>query len=64
MKEILTKRELEVLRLILDCKRSGKITDLPLVSMKAVEFHLNRIYLKLGVDNLDDLFKVVTKLGW
>ena len=64
MKNILTPRELKVLSLILDCKRSKKTITLPHVSLKVIECHRKRIYRKLGVDNVDDLYKVVTKIGW
>ncbi len=63
LKKILNKIELKVLRLILDGKRSEETIDLPPGSMKAIEFRRNRIYQKLGVDNLDDLFKVLMKVG-
>ena len=54
---VLTKKEMEVLRLILDGKSTKDIARLQHRSVRTIEDHRSRIMRKLGVDNLVDLVK-------
>ena len=54
---VLTKTEMEVLRLILDGKSTKEMAMLRDRSVKSIERHRSRIMRKLGVDNLVDLVK-------
>jgi len=45
----LTARELEILQLVLAGKTNQKIARDMFISVKTVEFHLDKIYRKLGV---------------
>jgi len=47
----LTGRELEVLRLACDGWSSKQLADILCCSKRTVDFHLHRIYRKLGVSN-------------
>ena len=45
----LTPRELEILRLVLAGKTNKEIARETLISVKTVEFHLDKVYKKIGV---------------
>jgi len=55
--KVLTKTEMEVLRLILEGKSTKEIAFLRHRSVRTIEDHHSRIMHKLGVDNLVDLVK-------
>jgi two-component system, LuxR family, response regulator FixJ len=55
----LSKRQMDVLRLLIDGKQNSEIADALCISIKTVEFHRAGIRKKLGVANLSELFKVV-----
>lgn len=55
----LTKRELEIVKLILDGNSSKQIAEKLFLSLKTVECHRMNIYKKLGVKNLMELVKAV-----
>lgn len=56
---LLTERQRDVLRLLIDGKRNSEIADALCISIKTVEFHRAHIRKKLGVANLSELFKLV-----
>jgi DNA-binding NarL/FixJ family response regulator len=47
----LTDRELEILRLVAEGHRNGRIASQLCVSEQTVKFHLSNTYRKLGVSN-------------
>jgi len=57
MSGVLTKTEMEILRLILDSKSNKEIARLRHRSVRTIEDHRSRIMRKLGVDNMVDLVK-------
>ena len=57
----LTRREQEIVRLIVSEKSTHEISNLLCISQKTVETHRKNIYLKLGVKNLVGLVKVAIK---
>ncbi|MDH7600627.1 MAG: response regulator transcription factor [Armatimonadota bacterium] len=59
----LTKRELEVLTLVVQGKTSKDIADALYVSKRTVDFHLANIYDKLQVSNRVQAFRRATRLG-
>ncbi len=56
---LLTERQRDVLRLLIDGKQNSEIADALCISIKTVEFHRAHIRKKLGVANLSELFKLV-----
>lgn len=56
---LLSKRQMDVLRLLIDGKQNSEIADMLCIGIKTVEFHRAGIRKKLGVANLSELFKVV-----
>lgn len=56
--DTLTRREREVLDLILAGRQTRAIADALFVTVKTVEFHRGRIYAKLGVASMAELFKL------
>jgi len=60
VKQILTKSEMKVLRLLLNGKRTKEIARLQHRSIRTIEDHRSHIMHKLGVDNLVDLVKQTT----
>lgn len=52
----LSRREREVLALILNGRRTRDIADALFISVKTVEFHRTRIHAKLGVASMAELF--------
>ncbi len=59
----LTKRELEILSLIVEGHSSKKVADLLFVSKRTVDFHLDNIYEKLHVTNRMQALQRASKLG-
>jgi DNA-binding CsgD family transcriptional regulator len=59
----LTRRELEVLTLVIEGKSSKEVADMLYVSKRTVDFHLANIYDKLQVSNRVQAFRRATKLG-
>jgi DNA-binding CsgD family transcriptional regulator len=59
----LTKRELEVLSLVIEGKSSKDVADTLFVSKRTIDFHLANIYDKLQVTNRVQAFRRATKLG-
>ena len=59
----LTKRELEILSLIVEGHSSKKVAELLFVSKRTVDFHLDNIYDKLQVPNRMQALQKASKLG-
>ncbi len=59
----LTRRELEVLTLVIGGKSSKEVADQLYVSKRTVDFHLANIYDKLQVTNRMQAFHRATSLG-
>ncbi len=59
----LTRRELEVLSLVVEGKSSKDVADAIYVSKRTVDFHLANIYDKLQVSNRVQAFRRATRLG-
>lgn len=55
----LSRREMDVLKHVLDGKQNREIADALCISIKTVEFHRANIREKLGVTSLPELFKLV-----
>lgn len=63
LKLILTKRQIQILKMVLSAKSNKAIAqELQLVE-RTVEYHRNRIMGKLGVHNSVELTKLVFALG-
>jgi len=60
---VLSKREVEVLRLLVEGKRNSEIAVVLAISVKTVETYRSRIMLKLGIDNLTTLVKLAIRAG-
>lgn len=59
----LTKREVEVLTLVIEGKSSKEVADQLFVSKRTVDFHLANIYQKLEVTNRVQAFREATRRG-
>ena len=59
----LTKREVEVLTLVIEGKSSKEVAELLFVSKRTVDFHLANIYDKLNVTNRVQAFREATRRG-
>jgi DNA-binding CsgD family transcriptional regulator len=59
----LTKREVEVLSLVIEGKSSKEVADQLFVSKRTVDFHLANIYSKLSVSNRLQAFHEATRRG-
>jgi DNA-binding CsgD family transcriptional regulator len=59
----LTKREIEVLTLVIEGKSSKQVADQLFVSKRTVDFHLANIYAKLSVTNRVQAFREATRRG-
>jgi len=59
----LTKREIEVLTLVIEGKSSKEVAELLYVSKRTVDFHLANIYEKLQVNNRVQAFRRAVALG-
>lgn len=62
-KDLLSARELEVLRLLAEGRRTKEIAEVLQISAKTVETYRSRIMLKLGIDNLPGLVKFAIRAG-
>ena len=60
---LLSKRETDVLRLLVEGKRNSEVADVLAISVKTVETYRSRIMLKLGIDNLTTLVKLAIRAG-
>ena len=63
MKELLSKRELEVLKLVAQEYSSAQIAEQLFLSVSTVDSHRKNIMIKLGVDNIVGLIKVAVQNG-
>jgi DNA-binding CsgD family transcriptional regulator len=59
----LTKREVEVLMLVIEGNSSKEVADQLFVSKRTVDFHLANIYDKLNVTNRVQAFREATRRG-
>lgn len=59
----LTRREVEVLTLVIEGKSSKEVAELLFVSKRTVDFHLANIYDKLQVSNRVQAFRRAARLG-
>ena len=59
----LTKRELEILALIVEGHSSKLVADMLFVSKRTVDFHLDNIYEKLHVTNRMQAMQRASRLG-
>ena len=59
----LTKREIEVLTLVIEGKSSKEVAEQLFVSKRTVDFHLANIYDKLNVTNRVQAFREATRRG-
>lgn len=59
----LTRRELEILSEIAQGKTSLDVSKTLICSKRTVDFHLGRIFEKLGVNNRVQAFRRATRLG-
>ena len=57
----LTRREVEVLTLVVEGKSSKEVAEHIFVSKRTVDFHLANIYGKLGVNNRVQAFREATR---
>lgn len=57
----LTKREIEVLTLVIEGKSSKEVAEHIYVSKRTVDFHLANIYKKLDVTNRVQAFREATR---
>ena len=62
-KRVLSDREIEVLRLLAEGRRTKEIAEVLDISAKTVETYRGRVMLKLGIDNLADLVKFAVRAG-
>jgi two-component system, NarL family, response regulator NreC len=62
-KGALSEREIEVLRLLAEGRRTREIAETLGISAKTVETYRSRISLKLGIDNLAGLVKFAIRAG-
>jgi len=59
----LTKREIEVLRLVLEGRSSKEVASVLCCSKRTVDFHLARVYEKLRVSNRVQAMRRIAVLG-
>ena len=59
----LTKREIEILSLIVEGHSSKQVAELLYVSKRTVDFHLDNVYDKLQVTNRMQALQRATRLG-
>lgn len=62
-KSNITKRESEILNLILDGHKNKKIAKNLSIAERTVEFHKQNLYMKLEVNNAIDLYKAALRLN-
>ena len=59
----LTKREVEILSLIIEGYSSKKVAEMLFISKRTVDFHLDNIYQKLSVTNRMQAINQARRLG-
>jgi ATP/maltotriose-dependent transcriptional regulator MalT len=59
----LTRREVEILSLIVEGHSSKQVADILFVSKRTVDFHLDNVYEKLQVSNRMQALQRATRLG-
>ncbi len=59
----LTRRELEILTLVIEGHASKEVADILFISKRTVDFHLDNVYGKLKVKNKMQALQKATKLG-
>ena len=59
----LTRREVEILSLIVEGHSSKTVADLLFVSKRTVDFHLDNIYEKLNVTNRMQALQRASRMG-
>lgn len=60
---LLSRREQQILRLVVEGRASKEIADILFISPKSVETYRSRLMKKLGVDNIVGLVKMAIKMG-
>jgi len=60
---VLSDREIEVLRLLVEGRRTKEIAEVLAISAKTVETYRGRLMLKLGIDNFAELVKFAVRAG-
>jgi DNA-binding NarL/FixJ family response regulator len=63
MRDVLSRREQQIVKLISEGFSSREIAETLAVSPRTVEAHRANIYRKLGMHNLADLIKYAIKVG-
>ena len=63
MRPRLTNREIEVLHLLADGSRNKDVAEHMTVSLHTVKFHIENLYIKLGVRTRGELIRVASRLG-
>lgn len=59
----LTKREVEILSLIIEGHSSKKVAEILFISKRTVDFHLDNVYQKLQVTNRMQAIQRARRLG-
>lgn len=59
----LTRREVEILSLVVEGHSSKEVADMLFISKRTVDFHLDNVYGKLKVKNKMQALLKATKLG-
>jgi LuxR family maltose regulon positive regulatory protein len=59
----LTRREVEILALVIEGYSSKQVADLLFISKRTVDFHLDNVYGKLNVKNKMQALQRATRLG-
>ena len=59
----LTKREIEILSLVIEGHPSKKVAEMLFISKRTVDFHLDNIYEKLQVSNRMQALQIAVRLG-
>lgn len=62
--EILSKREMDIIELVIDGLSASEIANTLFLSESTIETHKKHIHKKLGVKNLAELIKKMKELGW
>jgi len=60
----LTKREIEVLNILAVGGRNKDVAEEMIVSLHTVKFHIENLYIKLGVRTRGELIRVATRFGF
>jgi DNA-binding NarL/FixJ family response regulator len=61
---VLSKREMEILKLMIDGKDYKQIADAMFISQHTVRTHMSKIYKKLHVNNKMQALRIALKKGW